>query len=74
MQYRRTVGSVSRDIVAAGTQAEQADVHQGQADTGDQAGDDGVAGDQLRRRDTARADGVDDDDTEHQAPRVSMVR
>ncbi|MCY1439316.1 hypothetical protein D9M71_555500 [compost metagenome] len=66
MQHRRAVAGTGGDFMAAGTQAEQADIHQGQADTGDQAGDDRVAGDQPRRLDAAGTDGVDDDDTEHQ--------
>ncbi|MNP05014.1 hypothetical protein D3C76_969540 [compost metagenome] len=52
--------------MAARTQAEQADVDQCQADTGDQAGNDRIAGDQRWRLDAARANGIDDHDAEHQ--------
>ncbi|MCY1415872.1 hypothetical protein D9M71_313680 [compost metagenome] len=66
MQNGGAVAGAGGDVVAAGTQAEQADVHQGQPYPGDQAGDDGVAGDQPRRLHATGADGIDDDDAEHQ--------
>ena len=66
MQYRRAIGCACCHFMAAGTQAEQADVHQRQANTGDQAGNDGITGDQLGRLDATGADGVHDHDAEHQ--------
>ncbi|MNR08250.1 hypothetical protein D3C85_1243970 [compost metagenome] len=66
MQDSRTIGGTSSNFMAARPQSEQADIHQGQADAGDQAGDDRVTGDQARRFDAARANGVNDDDAEHQ--------
>ncbi|MNZ62673.1 hypothetical protein D3C78_808010 [compost metagenome] len=53
VQYRRAIGSASGHFMAARTETEQADIHQRQADTSDQAGDDCVAGDQGRRLDAA---------------------
>nr|GFD55467.1 hypothetical protein [Tanacetum cinerariifolium] len=54
------------DGMAVGAQTEQADVNQRQAYTGDQAGNDGVTGDEPWGLDTARANCVDDDNAEDQ--------